>query len=99
MDDASNHDIYDVNTIANYDPEIIPLRDSPVGTAFIRTSEGLTLDPLGASVGEACSWIATPLAAHNAQCNISALNRTGRVCLGTCGIGLHAAAAPGERKQ
>ncbi len=36
MDDPSNHGIYDVNTIANYDPEIIPLLDAPVGSAFER---------------------------------------------------------------
>ncbi|MBS0267287.1 MAG: DUF2185 domain-containing protein, partial [Planctomycetes bacterium] len=31
MDDADNHGIYDVNTIANYDPEIIPFLDAPPG--------------------------------------------------------------------
>jgi len=36
MDDPSNHGIYDVNTIANYDPEIIPLLDSPPPCAFER---------------------------------------------------------------
>jgi hypothetical protein len=36
MDDAENHDIYDVNTIANYDPDIIPFIDAPAGTAFER---------------------------------------------------------------
>ena len=36
MDNASNHGIYDVNTIANYDPEIIPFLDAPVGSAYIR---------------------------------------------------------------
>ena len=34
MDDADNHGIYDVNTIANYDPDIIPFIDAPAGTAF-----------------------------------------------------------------
>jgi hypothetical protein len=48
MDESSNHAIYDVNTIANYDPEIIPLLDAPVGSAFIRTPSGLVLDPQGA---------------------------------------------------
>jgi hypothetical protein len=48
MDDPSKHAIYDVNTIANYDPEIIPLLDAPVGSAFIRGPEGLFLDPEGA---------------------------------------------------
>ena len=36
MDDADNHAVYDVNTIANYDPEIIPYLDAPVGSAFER---------------------------------------------------------------
>ena len=35
-DDSDNVAIYDVNTIANYDPEIIPLLDAPIGTAFAR---------------------------------------------------------------
>lgn len=48
MADASKHAIYDVNTIANYDPEIIPLLDAPVGSAFIRTESGLVADPQGA---------------------------------------------------
>ncbi len=33
---ASNFELYNVNTIANYDPEIIPLLDAPVGSAFRR---------------------------------------------------------------
>lgn len=48
MDNSHNHAIYDINTIANYDPEIIPLLDSPVGSAFIRTARGLVRDPQGA---------------------------------------------------
>ena len=36
MDDAANLAIYDVNTIANYDPEIVPLLDAPIGSAFER---------------------------------------------------------------
>jgi hypothetical protein len=48
MNDSTHHAIYDVNTIANYDPEIIPLLDAPVGSAFIRTDSGLVPDPLGA---------------------------------------------------
>lgn len=34
--DPANVAIYDVNTIANYDPEIIPLLDAPFGSAFAR---------------------------------------------------------------
>lgn len=48
MDNPKNHNIYDVNTIANYDPQIIPLLDAPVGSAYIRTSSGLMRDPQGA---------------------------------------------------
>ena len=36
MDEADNHGVYDVNTIANYDPTIVPLLDSPAGSAFER---------------------------------------------------------------
>jgi len=36
MDDADNHGVYDVNTIANYDPTIVPLLKSPPGSAFER---------------------------------------------------------------
>ena len=39
-DDPSNFEIYDVNTIANYDPEIVPLLDKPVGTAWARNRPG-----------------------------------------------------------
>lgn len=28
--------IYDVNTIANYDPEVVPLLEAPVGSSFER---------------------------------------------------------------
>ena len=34
MDDPKNHGAYDVNTIANYDPSIIPFLDAPVGSVF-----------------------------------------------------------------
>jgi hypothetical protein len=39
MDDADNHAIYDVNTIANYDPDIIPLLNASVNTAYQRDIE------------------------------------------------------------
>lgn len=35
---AGNFDIFPVNVIANYDPEIAPLLDAPVGSAFRRES-------------------------------------------------------------
>jgi hypothetical protein len=40
MDEPNNHAIYDVNTIANYDREIIPLLKSPVGSSFERNEFG-----------------------------------------------------------
>lgn len=39
MDNPRNLDIYDVNTIANYDPEIVPLLSEPIGSAFERDQE------------------------------------------------------------
>src|SRR4051812_22142238 len=36
LDDPDHTTIYDVNTIANYDPGIIPLLNSAVGSAFER---------------------------------------------------------------
>jgi hypothetical protein len=36
MDDSNNHGIYDVNTIANYDPDIVPFLNAPPGSAFER---------------------------------------------------------------
>jgi hypothetical protein len=37
MDEPENLGIYDVNTIANYDPTIIELLDNPPGSVFERT--------------------------------------------------------------
>ena len=39
MGNNENHGIYDVNTIANYDPSIIPFLSAPEGSAFEKTSE------------------------------------------------------------
>jgi hypothetical protein len=36
-------DIYDVNTIANYDPSIIGHLDAPLGSAFGRNEDGQLL--------------------------------------------------------
>ena len=52
MADPSRHAIYDVNTIANYDPGIIPHLDAPVGSAFIREDGKLIPDPLAAGGGQ-----------------------------------------------
>lgn len=36
MDDPENHGLHDVNTIANYDPDIVPLLNAPIGSAYER---------------------------------------------------------------
>ncbi|SEO65703.1 immunity protein Imm33 domain-containing protein [Aquisalimonas asiatica] len=38
MDDSANHEIYDVNTIANYYPDIVDFLNAPIGSAFERKS-------------------------------------------------------------
>ena len=40
LDDAANLALYDVNTVANYDPDVIPLLDAPPGSAFARDGSG-----------------------------------------------------------
>ena len=39
VSDPNNTMIYDVNTIANYDPAIIPYLDAPVGSKFGRVGD------------------------------------------------------------
>jgi hypothetical protein len=48
MDDPALSGVYDVNTIANYDPDIVPLLDAPAGSAFARGRDPRTgaLGPL-----------------------------------------------------
>lgn len=38
-DDPDHLGLYDVNTIANIDPDIIPYLDAPFGTAFAREND------------------------------------------------------------
>lgn len=40
MDDPKNADVYKLNTICNYDPDILPLLRAPVGTAYCRDARG-----------------------------------------------------------
>lgn len=47
-DDPENFAIYDVNTIANYDPSITTILEAPVGSAFERNSSG-QLEPISDS--------------------------------------------------
>jgi hypothetical protein len=43
VDEPANTEIYDVNTIANYDPEIVPILNTPAPAAFERARPG---DPI-----------------------------------------------------
>lgn len=45
MADSSKHTVYDVNTIANYDPSIIPFLDAPEGATFARDADTWQLQP------------------------------------------------------
>jgi hypothetical protein len=38
LDDPGNLELYDVNTIANYDPSILPHLNAPIGSQFERTA-------------------------------------------------------------
>lgn len=40
MNDSANSTVFDVNTIANYDPSIIPFLDAPLGSVFERNQSG-----------------------------------------------------------
>lgn len=44
-DDPTHFEIYDVNTIANYEPAIIDLLDSPVMSAFERNPNSDNFEP------------------------------------------------------
>lgn len=44
-----NLDFYDVNTVANYDPDIVPFLDAPIGSAFERAEGSGALVPVVAS--------------------------------------------------
>jgi hypothetical protein len=39
--DPSNHSVYDLNTIANFDPDIVGYLDEPVGSQFAREADGV----------------------------------------------------------
>src|ERR1019366_2034647 len=44
-DNPANFAVYDVNTIANYDPEIIPFLDAPIESALVRDPETGQFEP------------------------------------------------------
>ena len=40
IDDIEHTQVFALNTVCNYDPEIIPFLDEPVGTVIVRNREG-----------------------------------------------------------
>ena len=46
--DGDNFGVYEVNTIANHDAEIVPLLAAPIGSAFERAGENGELVPVTA---------------------------------------------------
>lgn len=40
VNDLAHTEVYDLNTICNYDPDILPLLTAPVGTAYMRGPDG-----------------------------------------------------------
>jgi hypothetical protein len=40
-DDPTNFAMYDINTIANYDPSITEFLEAPIGSAFARNGQGV----------------------------------------------------------
>jgi hypothetical protein len=51
MDDRDNVGIFDVNTIANYDPDIVPFLDARVGCAFARHAQSGEFEPVAPEPG------------------------------------------------
>ncbi|GAA4266625.1 DUF2185 domain-containing protein [Frondihabitans peucedani] len=47
MDAVSNHGVYAINTVANYDPVIIRILDEAPGTAWVRNGDILIPEPQG----------------------------------------------------
>lgn len=41
MNESKNHNVYSLNTICNYDKDIIPYLDAEIGKAYIRNSFGI----------------------------------------------------------
>lgn len=40
IDDIEHTQVFALNTVCNYDPEIIPFLDEPIGTVIVRNREG-----------------------------------------------------------
>lgn len=47
MDEPSNHRVFAINTLCNYDPEVIPYLHAPIGSAFIRVKGGKFIEDDG----------------------------------------------------
>ncbi|REJ67067.1 MAG: DUF2185 domain-containing protein [Planctomycetota bacterium] len=50
LDNADNHGVYAVNTIANYDHDILSFLDAPIGSAFARNPETGEFEPVDSPV-------------------------------------------------
>lgn len=50
MDCADHHSVYAVNTIANYDQDIVPFVDAPIGSAFARNPDTGEFEPVESPV-------------------------------------------------
>ncbi|MDE5741463.1 MAG: DUF2185 domain-containing protein [Oscillospiraceae bacterium] len=48
--DPNNFHIFKLNTICNYDPDIIPYLHSPIGTHLIRNADGKFITDNGSSI-------------------------------------------------
>ena len=40
IDDIDHTQVFSLNTVCNYDPDIIPFLEEPIGTVVIRNAEG-----------------------------------------------------------
>ena len=50
MNDTDHHHVHAVNTIANYDNDILPFIDAPIGSAFARNPETGRFEPVPSPV-------------------------------------------------
>jgi hypothetical protein len=50
--DPDNHGVYDVNIIANFDPDIVPFLDAPEHSAFERRDGSGPFEPVPLKVAE-----------------------------------------------
>ncbi len=44
INNSDNSGVYNLNTICNYDKDIIPFLDAPVGSSFIRNENGIFIE-------------------------------------------------------